>query len=710
MAKYACIDVGGTFTDAAILDESGEVLVFKSPTTPHDWIEGIVGALETAAEYYEMPLEEFLKEISVNLGGLTTHGSTIATNAIVENKAGKIGVLCTKGFRDVFLFREGPNKDPFDMDVDYPEPYVPRYLTLPVEERIDSEGGVYIPLNEDDVRKGIRTLKGYDVEAVCVCFLWSTANPSHEKRAEEIIKEEWPEATVVLSCEVNPNSREYRRWVSAALDASLRKLISVYALDLNDRLAKLGFSGEVGMLNSIGGVMSTEEIVKRPLYSIDSGPAMAPVAGKVYSEIDLGDPNSVVLDMGGTTFDVSCVIKGEISVSRETIIGNEIPGISRVNVHSIGAGGGSIAWVDSGGMVRVGPRSAGSTPGPACYNRGGTLPTVTDANLVLGYINPNFFNNGRMKLYPELSKQAIQAHVADKLGISVQDAAYAIWTTVNVNMITAIKDITIWQGVDPRNYTMVAGGGACGLHAIPLAEGLEMSRLLIPRTAGGLSAVGGIFSDTVAEFNASYFTITNNFDFTTVNGILRRLTGQAQAFFARNHVEEDRQSIEVYMEGHYRSQVWELSVNITKFLNEEYLIEENVIKAIEEAFHEEHERTFTIKEDTFVECLYWRVKAVGKTGLVYQIPEQEYHAENVVNVPIEKRNNSRKVYFKDFNNTFVTPVYLGANLVYGDFIQGPAIVEEPTTTIVVLPKYSLRVTKHNNYFIEGFDTEKTRTV
>ena len=312
--------------------------------------------------------------------------------------------------------------------------------------------------------------KEYGVEAICVCFLWSTENPIHELRAKEIIDEVCPEVQVVLSCQVNPSSREYRRWVSAAMDASLRKLVSTYANNLNNRLNELGFIGEVGMLNAAGGVMSTTEIVNRPLYSVDSGPSMAPVSGKKYSMDDLGDSNAVVLDMGGTTFDVSCVIDGTISVSREAVIGDEIPGISRVNVHSIGAGGGSIAWVDGGGMVRVGPRSAGSVPGPACYNRGGTLPTVTDANLVLGYLNPDFFNDGKMKLYPELAYKAIKEHVADKLGISVMEAAYSIWTTVNVNMIAAIKDITIWQGIDPRSYVMVSGGGACGLHAIPLAE------------------------------------------------------------------------------------------------------------------------------------------------------------------------------------------------------------------------------------------------
>lgn len=699
MSKYACVDVGGTFTDAAVMDENGQINVFKSPTTPNDWTEGILGALSVAAEHYGQSLEDFLADISVINEGLFTHGSTISTNAIVEKKCGKVGILCTDGFRDVFLFREGPNKNPFDMFLDYPEPFVPRYLTLPVRERINSEGGVDLPLNEDDVRKQTRKLKGYNVEAIAICFLWSTVNPDHEKRAAEIVKEEWPEVTVVLSHEVNPSNREYRRWVSAAMDASLRKLISTYANDLNSRLNEKGFSGKVGMVNSAGGVMSTNEIVERPLYSLDSGPSMAPVSGRRYAKNDLDEDNVVVLDMGGTTFDVSCVTNGTISVSKDAIIGNEIPGISRVNVHSIGAGGGSIAWVDNGGMVRVGPRSAGSVPGPACYNRGGTLPTVTDANCVLGFLDPDFFNDGRMKLYPELAKQAIKEKIADPLGISVMEAAYTIWATVNVNMIAAIKDITIWQGIDPRSYAMVAGGGACGLHAIALAEGLEMNKLLIPRTAGGLSAVGGILSDIVSEYNGSLYTRTNNFDFDGVNAVLGKLKAQAKAFFERNKITKDRQKIEVYMEAHYPFQVYELSINITDFLDENLEVTPESIPKMEEAFHAEHLRTFSIKDDTYVECIAWRVKAIGKHERNAVMTELTPDTTDLAYVP-SKNSGTRKVFFKQFNDIKVTPVFHGADLTYGDTVHGPAIIEEPTTTIVVFPGYRARITKFNNYCIE----------
>ncbi|MCI6099879.1 MAG: hydantoinase/oxoprolinase family protein [Selenomonas sp.] len=700
MSKYACVDVGGTFTDAAVVDENGSVNVFKSPTTPHDWTEGILGALRVASEHYEEPFDEFLKDISVVNAGMFTHGSTIATNAVVEKKCGKVGILCTEGFRDVFLFREGPNKNPFDMFLDYPEPFVPRYLTLPVKERINSEGGIDTPLDEEAVKAQTRKLKGYNVEAIAVCFLWSTVNPVHEQRAAELIHEVWPDVTVVLSSEVNPSNREYRRWVSAAMDASLRKLISSYANDLNGRLNDAGFVGKVGMLNAAGGVMSTNEIVNRPLYSVDSGPSMAPIAGRKYAEDDLGEQNAVVLDMGGTTFDVSCVINDEISVSKEAIIGDEIPGISRVNVHSIGAGGGSIAWVDNGGMLRVGPRSAGSVPGPACYNRGGTLPTVTDANCVLGYLNPDFFNDGRMKLYPELAREAIKKHVAEPLGITVMEAAYSIWATVNVNMISAIKDITIWQGIDPRSYAMVAGGGACGLHAIALAEGLEMQHLLIPRTAGGLSAAGGLFSDIVSEYSGSHYTTTARFDFEGVSKVLRALRSQAEKFFARNKIAPAQQRIEVYMEAHYPFQVYELPVNVTPFVNDDFTITPAGVQAMEEAFHKEHERTFSIRDNTYIECVTWRVKAIGKHEREAVLPEAELPKNRDLAYEEGLSSSFRKVFFKEYDDLKMTPVFHGDRLYYGITVHGPAIIEEPTTTIVVLPGYCAKVTKHNSYCIE----------
>lgn len=696
MGRYVCIDVGGTFTDAAVLDEKGEINIFKALTTPHDYVQGMIDVLRVAAEYYGEPLEQFMRSCSLAAGGALTHGSTIATNAILERKVGKVGLIVTKGFRDVLLFREGPIKDPFDFQIDYPEPYIPRYLTLPVTERINAEGGIDTPLNEDEVRRAVRQLRQWKVEAIAVCLLWSIANPVHEIRIREIIREEWPEVEVVLSSEVNPCLREYRRWVSAAMDASLKRLIATYTREVNSRMQAIGYQGEVGMLNSTGGVVSADELVSRPLYAIDSGPALAPVAGRKLAEEELGESNAVVLDMGGTTFDVSCVLHGMISVTREAKIGWEIPGISRVNVHSIGAGGGSIAWVDTGGMVRVGPQSAGSVPGPACYNRGGVKPTVTDANVVLGYLDPEYFNAGRMKLEPQLAEEAIRKYVADPLGLDVIEAAFAIWSTVNANMVTAIKDVTIWQGIDPRTFVMVAGGGACGMHAIPLAEGLEMKKILIPKSAGGLSAVGGVFSDVVSEFSRSYYTETRTFDFAGVNAVLATLYREAQAFFERNNIPPDKRAIEVYMEGRYPYQVWEIPVRIDGLLNGRFELDPEGVKKLVEAFHSEHEKTFAVREENaYVECIFWRLKAIGKREMQGRLKEALTEKP-----PTPVARGTRKAYFRSEGGMIETPIYAGEDLHFGHRVPGPAIIEEPTTTVVVFPGYEARVTKFDNYLIE----------
>ncbi len=499
----------------------------------------------------------------------------------------------------------------------------------------------------------------------------------------------------MLSHKVNPCLREYRRWVSTAMDASLKNIITNYTRQLNQRMQDNGFQGEVGMLNSSGGVSSAAEISSRPLYSIDSGPSMAPIMGRKVATDELNDNNVVVLDMGGTSFDVSCVLRGEISGSREAKIGWEIPGISRVNVNSIGAGGGSIAWVDSGGMCRVGPHSAGSNPGPVCYGWGGTQPTVTDANLILGYINPDYFNAGKMTLNKDLAAQAIKTHVADPMGLNVEEAAFTIWTTINANMIAAIKEITIWQGIDPRDFVMVSGGGACGVHTIPLAEGLDMHQIMIPKTAGTLSASGGIFSNMVSEHSRSFYTETRAFDFEKVNEILASLAHTATCFFDEHNIAQEDRDYRFYLEGRYPYQVWEIPMRIDEFLNDQWALDAKNLERMVEQFHEEHERIFAVKEENaYVECIFWRIEAVGKRKLV---TVQQTTTEKIKKDRALK--DTRKAYFRRAGGMVDTTIYQGDSLSPGETITGPSIIEEDTTTIAVQPGYKAKVTSLGAYHI-----------
>jgi len=696
-----CIDIGGTFTDAAVADEEGNLGVYKSPTTPDNYSKGIINVLEVAAEAKGLPLKEFMESCSSANGGSLTHGSTLTTNAILEGKVAKVGLICTKGFRDNLLFREGYKENPFDFQIDYTEPFIPRYLTLPVTERVNSEGGIETPLNEDEVRQAVRQFKKWNIEAIAVSLMWSVTNPVHEQRIREIIKEEWPEALCVLGSEVNPTIREYRRTVSCCADASLKPLVTGYVADLQRELKGIGYKGELGMLTSSGGVMSVDELVARPVYSIDCGPALAPVAGREFGKRELNTDNVLTVDMGGTSFDVSVTTGGEIAVSREAKVGEEILGISKVDSRSVGAGGGSIAWVDSGGLIRVGPQSAGSMPAPACYCRGGEEPTVTDANLILGYLDPDYFLGGRMKLDRGLAEKAV-SKIAKKLNLSLMEAAFTIYSTTNANMYTAMENITIWQGVDPRGYLVVSGGGCAGAHVVPISDSLEVPRVLIPRVAGGLSAVGGTIADLVAEYSISHYTETKEdfdsnsvFDYNGVKEILDTLKKWGTEFLDREGVPPERRVMELIVEARYPYQVWELPVSISDL----DLTTKDGVAEMVERFHDVHYRVFAIKEPTaYVECIFWRIRAIGKGLSEVTIAEQELAGEKPSSAALRGK---RKAYFEKLKGTTETPIYLGGEMKYGNKLLGPAIIEEETTTIVVPPDKKVSVTKLGSYLIEN---------
>ena len=530
MSYRMSVDIGGTFTDLVVVDEEGRIRVFKSSTTPEDYVAAVIEHLRQASDSFGIPLEGLMQECSSFIGGSLVHGSTIATNALIEKKLAKTGLICTRGFRDILTDREGGKAEPFNWDQDYPPAYLPRYLTLPVTERINAEGEIETPLLEEEVRQAVRQFQEWGVEVIAVSLIWSIVNPVHELRVGEICREEAPRIPCVLSHQVNPIIREYRRTSSTAINASLLPIVGQYVENFEKRLKEIGFPGGMLMLTSTGGVMSTEELVEKPIYSIDCGPSLAPTAGLWLGQRELGKADVITADMGGTSFDISCVSDGVIAVSRDVWVGDSILGVSKVDIKSIGAGGGSIAWVDSGGLLHVGPESAGAVPGPACYGRGGSRPTVTDANLVLGYIDPDFFLGGAMALRPELAEAAIRKEVAKPLGLRLEQAAFSIWSAVNVDMVSAIEDITVWQGIDPREYLFVSGGGAAGLHVIPMIQEIGASDILIPKAAGVISALGGVFADITADFSSSRFTESDRFDFAAVEGDMAELEARALAF------------------------------------------------------------------------------------------------------------------------------------------------------------------------------------
>ena len=404
--RFAC-DTGGTFTDLIVEDDALGLRMYKAATTPHDPVQGVLNALRLAAADNDLSLAELLGR-----GDMLIHGTTHAINAIITGNTAKTAFLTTAGHPDILVLREGGRIEPFNFTVPHPEPYVPRALTFEVPERIDSAGRVHTPLDEAAVVAIIERLRVAEVEAVGVCFLWSIRNPAHELRVGELLAEQLPEVPFTLSHRLNPALREYRRASSAVIDASLKPLMSRYLGGFTEQLAKAGFRGRTLVLTSQGGMLDARDIADKPIHAINSGPSMAPIAGRHYAALDSAASNVIIADAGGTTYDVSLVRAGRIPLTKETWIGQpfrgHMTGFPSIDVKSVGAGGGSIAWVDAGGLLHVGPQSAGADPGPACYGTGGTEPTLTDAAVVLGYLDPAYFLGGTMKLDAVAAARAIE--------------------------------------------------------------------------------------------------------------------------------------------------------------------------------------------------------------------------------------------------------------------------------------------------------------
>jgi len=498
-----------------------------------------------------------------------------------------------------------------------------------------------------------------------------------------------------LSHELNPILREYPRASSTAIDASLKPLMQEQLRLLEADLATAGYNGDVLVSASVGGVMHVEDMIERPIYMVKSGPAMAPTAGLAYAELEGLGRNAVVVDTGGTTFDVGLVREGRVAHSRETWLGEiytgHLLGMGSVDVRSIGAGGGSIAWIDAGGLLHVGPQSAGARPGPACYGQGGGEATVTDAALVLGYLNAAHFLGGKMALDGAAAARVI-APLASALGKTPADAANAILTVANENMIKAIQEITVKEGIDPASSVLVAGGGAAGLNIAPIARALGMRRVLIPRTAGALSACGAHFSDVVRELTQSCFASTANFDFARVGATLSALDERLNAFMtalARRGVEQFAKQFTV--EARYAGQIWEIEIRLRGARVPDHAALELFIAD----FHAEHERVFAVRDPgNPIECINWRAR------LTAALPRGSQSADTRTRTRALAPRTTRAAWFGDLAaRATEAAVYFAEDVRAGDGIVGPAIIEEPTTTIVVYPGTRAEVTAHGHYLL-----------
>lgn len=679
------IDIGGTFTDGVVITSSGEMRIFKSPSTPADSSVGLFACLQKAADSWSLPLGAFLDRVE-----LLVHGTTVATNTMLQYNGARTGLMTTKGFRDALEMRRAHKEDIWDLSLAPPPPIIPRYLRLGVTGRINYAGEIITPLDEDETRQVVRALKAEGVRAIAVCTLFSFLNPVHEQRIRDLIREEFPDCYVSISSDILPQIREYERTSTTAVNAYVGPVLGRYLRNLQTKLAAAGLRREVLVTQSNGGIMTASYGVDHGAATLLSGPSAGAVGGRFFAG-EMGQPNLIVMDMGGTSYDVTLVKDGAYAMTTEGEIARYRVALPMIDIHTIGAGGGSIARLDTGNMLKVGPSSAGADPGPACYGRGGLLPTTTDANVVLGYINTAFYLGGEFRIDGQAACDAVRREVAGPLGMSVEDAAYGIYRLVNTNMADATKVVSVERGHDPRDFALVAAGGAGALHGARIAEIVGIPRVIVPKTASVFCAMGMLESDLKHDYVRTMWVPFAALDTAKLNAIWVDMEAQARATLEAEGVSPDRVLLERGMDLRYLGQHHEVTVAAPTGR-----ITATGLAEIAARFHAAHERLFLYSEpESPLESI--NVRLTG-TGVIPKTPLASWPAGGEdASAAIKER---RRAYFGDAGGWINTPVYDGARLQAGDRFAGPAIVEEVTTTIVLFPRDSAQVDRLGNLVIE----------
>ncbi len=672
------VDVGGTFIDLMV-SGGGHRLLRKTLSDPEDRAGALLAGLALVSEDLGLTLEEFLERTERII-----HGSTIATNALLTRGGARTALLTTAGFRDVLNMRRGVRSDLYEPKQAPPDPLIPRQRIHPVAERVDSDGAVLEPLDADSVDRAVAGLRRAGVESTAVGLVFAFANDSHERAVAARLREALPDVHVSLSSEVLPEVRLYERLSTTAVNAYVTPVLAVYLEALERRLADNGFRGRLLVMQSSGGVMGLDPARRFGVRSILSGPAAGPVAGLWYAGLH-GISNAITTDMGGTSFDVSLADGGEVEVTKETEISGHRIALPMVAVHTIGAGGGSIVTVDGRGFLRVGPESAGSTPGPACYGRGGDRPTVTDADLLIGYLDAERFWGGRLRLDEDAAREAFRRHVAEPLGVDPVRAAYGAHQVVNANMVDAIREVSVRRGHDPRRFVLVAAGGAGPIHACAIARELDIGLVLVPREASVMCAAGQLLSDLRHDFVRSCVMSLDRLDRDRVEGHFRDLRRAATDALLAEGVPRHRIAVSSAADVRYVGQFSEVEVPVP-----ETAMTEAVVAALACEFHRIHESLNGYSmPDAAAEIVNLRVVGRGLAGSE-AMPESG-GAEGTA------LTGRRQAFVEDSFRE--VPVYDGHRLASGEDVAGPAIVEQETTTVVVPPEYQLTCDAFGNYLV-----------
>lgn len=680
MAYKLGIDTGGTFTDVVLFnDESKEVVMTKVPSTPKNPAEGILNGIQKITEKQGITFGDI---------EMLIHGTTVATNAILENKGAKTALLVTEGFKDVLGIRRQDRPLMYDFFAQKPTALIPRHLRYEVSERVNYDGNILKPLNADQVKDIVVQLKKENIQAVAICLLHSYINPQHEIQLKEMLEKELPaDVKISISYEIVPEIREYERMSTTILNSYVHPVMEHYLSHLDKQLKIKGFSEEIHVMQSNGGIMSREKAASQCINTAVSGPA-AGVVGSVYLSKLAGSENVITVDMGGTSFDICLAYKNNISLTKQTEIGGHAIKVPMIDIHTIGAGGGSIGWIDEGGALRVGPQSAGATPGPACYNKGGQEPTVTDANLLLGRIDPDFYLGGEMEVDKSLSYNAIKTRIADPLGISVEEAAEGIIRVVNAGMVKGIRYVSVEKGYDPREFAMVSFGGGGSLHALEMADELDIAKVIVPLMPGVTSAWGLLMADFRHDFTRTYMKKASEIDFNELNGQFNERIDEAGDMIRSEGVADEYVVFNKQADIAYYGQGYELTI---PFPDGE--VNEKSLAAVTDAFHKAHQDAYgyCLPESEII-IVNIGVSAIGRLPRpeLIQYPAKKGDAE-------QAKKSVRKVYMRGaYRDVAIYDRYL---LKSGDEFEGPCIVEQNDTTTLVWPGQHCEVDTYQNLVI-----------
>lgn len=738
MAWRIGVDSGGTFTDICLFDDAtGAVAVWKVPSTPADPSQGIADGVAQG-----------ISRVDARASGIAYfgHGTTVATNALIQHRGARTGLITTDGFRDLLEIGRQKRPDLYDIHIDKPPTLVSRDLRLEVPERVRHDGTVEVALQPEAVRAAVRKLREAGVDAVAVCFLYGFVSEDHEKLAAGVLAEEFPDAFASISHLVAPEFREFERLSTAVVNAYLGPVMQTYIRRLAGRLADLGLRTAPHLTQSNGGVISFEQAANLPVRTVLSGPSTGVVGAREVARL-AGFPDIITFDMGGTSSDVALLSNGECRLSSEATVHGYPIKAPMLDIHTVGAGGGSIAHVDSGGLLKVGPRSAGADPGPVCYGRDATEPTVTDANVVLGTLNPDFLLGGRMPIRRDLALTAIEA-IAAQLGLSVVDTAQGIIAVVTANMARAIRVISVQRGYDPRDYTLVAFGGAGPLHAVRLAQELEINRVLVPVSPGILCAMGLLLTDLRSDFALTRLTLLNEAAAPVLADVFTTLEARAQAWFDAEGIAPEKRRIVCTVDMRYAGQNYELPITLPEGTNVAAAPSPNtsattrsrrtpsslsdatavtpavmvdggwhaggapsstplddphqdatpsLTQHLAAAFLTAHQRQYGFApDDEPIQLVTFRIEASAIVPKAQFTPTLEGETDAGAAII-----GQREVWLPEASGTRPTPIYDRSRLRPGNRVAGPAIIEQMDATTIVLSGWEARVEPYGNLILEA---------